>query len=471
MKKIVSILLLAAMAVSVLVSCSGDTAELLPFINPVEEAVTFEGMEFRLGKVQDYFMDDDAVMGYVDNTGFSDAARARINDIEETYDIVYKEIIVDRVNDEVLLDSVSGESRFDAVQDESFFLVEGIRAGLYADLTELTDYLDYKDSAKWGARNVLESLCWNGGLYAVVPMAMPLLSYSSAGSIIAANVDYIRGVGMPDPRTYYENGEWTWDKLKEILPLYTQRSDNAEDYKYGLLCSPDWFARSMIYSNGTRSFVQDPNGKYVPVTSTDAGMRALQESWDIAYGELSYTMDQETEVLDYEEVFPEGNHALVDIDSYQVYSTSKSLVYTMNNLAILPFPVGPDMPEGVTPSCASSVDYATSIPLAVEEPRVSAIILNALYEPFEGYETEESMIEYMITNYFSTEQDAQVFIDIAKNITYEYNFIGYSGYVYSIETAKNKSIAEYYSANIGTAQALLDEYIVNHITSADEVFG
>ncbi len=471
MKKIVSILLLTAMLVSVLVSCSGGGQELLSFLNPVEEALTFEGMVFRFGKVQDYFMDEDAVMGYVDNTGFSDAARARIRDIEDTYDIVYKEITVGRVNDEVLLDSVSGESRFDAVQDESFFLVDGIRTGLYADLTELSEYLDYKDSYKWGARNVLESLCWDGGLFAVVPMAMPLLSYSSSSNVIAANVDYIRGVGMPDPRTYYENGEWTWDKLKEVLPLYTQPSDNESEYKYGLLCSTGWFARSMIYSNGTRAFVQNQNGKYVPVTSTDAGMRALQESFDMAYGELGYTMDQETEVLDYEEVFPAGNHALVDIDSYQVYSTSTSLIYTMNNLAILPFPVGPDMPEGVTPSSSSSLDYATAIPLAVDEPWVSAVLLDALYEPFEGYETEEDMIEYLTTNYFSTEQDAQVFIDIAKNITYEYNFIQYSDYVYNIDEAKNKSLSEYYSANIDKAQSLIDEYIVNHITSADKIFG
>ena len=471
MKKIVSILLLAAMFVTVLVSCSGEAAQLLAFIDSAEGALTFEGMTFRFGKVQDYFMDDDAIMGYVDNTGFSDAARARINDIEETYDIVYKEITVDRVNDEVLLDSVSGDSRFDAVQDESFYLVEGIRAGLYVNLTELSDYLDYTDSYKWGSRNVLESLCWNGGLYGVLPMAMPLLSYSSASNIIAANVDYIKGVaGMPDPRSYYENGEWTWDKLKEILPLYTQPSESAEDYNYGILCSPGWFTRSMIFSNGTSSVVKDSNGNYVPVSMTDAGRKALDESWDICYGELAYTMDPETGVLDYETVFPEGNHALVDIDSYQVYSTSNSLVYTMSNLAILPFPSGPDMPEGSVPSSSSSLDYATSIPLVIDEPWVSAVILDALYEPFEGYETEESLIEYMINNYFSTEQDAQIFISIAKSIVYEYNEIQYSEYTYGIED-EGGSVTEFIAANSAKAQSILDEYIVNHITSADEIFG
>ncbi len=470
MKKIISIVLLVIMFFSILVSCSGEQIKLMNFLNSGEDELTFDGITWTFGKVQDYFMDSDAIMGYVENTGFSDAARQRVKDVEDRFDISYKEITVDRVNDEVLLDSVSGISRFYAVQDESFFLVDGIRAGLYTDLTELSDYIDYRDSYKWGGRNVLESLCWNGGLYAVVPMAMPLLSYSSACNVIVANLDYITAIGMPNPRTYYENNEWTWDKLKEILPLYTQQSDNPDNYKYGLLCGSGWFARGMIYSNCKSSVVMDANGKYVPVTSTDAGLKALQESWDICFGELGYTIDREHSCLDYEEIFPNGNHALVDIDAYQVYSTTKSLAYTMPNIAILPFPTGPDIEAGSIPSSSSSLDYSTAIPKIVDDPHVSAIIIDALYTPFEGYETEESLIEYMTDNYFSNEEDSRIFIEIAKNMLYEYSDIGYSGYAYdSIE--EDQSVTEFISSNMGTAQSLIDEYIVNHITSADEIFG
>lgn len=161
-KRIISVFISVIMIISVLVSCSGNSIDLLTFMDSAEGALTLEGMEWTIGKVQDYFMDDDSVLGYVDNTGFSDAARARIDSVEKTYDIKYKEVYVERVNDIVQREAINGSSSFDAVQDESFFLVDGIHAGLYADFTELSEFLDYKDESKWGSSSLLESLCWVG---------------------------------------------------------------------------------------------------------------------------------------------------------------------------------------------------------------------------------------------------------------------------------------------------------------------
>ncbi len=469
MKRSICALVSVIMILTVLVSCSGEAPELLTFIDSADDSVTFEGMEWKIGKVRDYFMDEDAVLGYVDNTGFSDAARERINSVEKTYDIQYKEVYVERVNDVVQLEAVNGGSSFHAVQDESFFLVDGIHAGLYADLTELSEYLDYKDSSKWGSRNVLEELCWDGGLYAVMPAAMPLLSYSSACSVIVANVDYIRGVGMPDPRTYWEDNTWTWDTFKQVLPAYTQVSEVASEYKYGLLSGEGWILRGMIHSNCGRNIVQDINGNYIPVTRTEAGRRAVEEGWNICYGELAYTLETEISCLDYESVFPSGNYAMVNVDSYQVYSMSNSLVYTMPNLAVLPFPTGPDMPAGTITSVSSSIDYATAIPVAVDEPWVSAIVINALYEPFEGYETEESLIEYMATNYFATNQDAEIFVKITKSTSPEYGRFSFGDYVYMVDD--KSTVAAYIESNLSTANSILEENILSSLTTADQIFG
>ena len=469
MKKFVSLIILFAMAVTFLISCSGEGAQLLPFINPVEEATTFGGLEWKIGKVQDYFMDEDAVLGYVDNTMFSDAARARIDEVEKKYDIVYTELLVERANDAVFQDSLVGASTYHAVQDESFFLVDGIMAGLYSDFTELSDYLDYKDSTKWGNPSALESLCWNGGLYAVMPAAMPLLSYSSATNIIVANVEYIRGIGMPDPRTYWENEEWTWDKFTEILPLYTNVSEDADDYKYGLLGGCSWLMRSMLTSNCGGYIYKDTDGTYKPVTATDAGRRALEAAWNLCFGDLAYTIDDGTSVLDYESVFPRGNHALVNVDSYQIYSTSKSLVYTMNDLAILPFPTGPDMPVGTIVSGTSSIDYAIAIPYLADEPWVSAVILDALYSPFEGYETEEEMVDYLMSNYFSTEQDSRLFIELTKNMTSEYSRVSYSD-VLCFGLDNKTTVAAYIDSSLAKAQSIIDEFIVPRISTAEDIF-
>lgn len=471
MKKRVLLISLLLLLVFSIISCSSSSAELAEFIGTSDETLNLNGITWRFGRVLDYFMDEDSTLGYVDNTTFSDAAKERVKNVEDKYHFTLEYVTVDRIGEAVLQDSVTANSRFDIAQDEGYFLVDYIKAGLFTDYVGLSQYLDYKDSSKWGSPVVLESLVWDGGLYGVVPVAVPLLSYSSGGGVITANVTYIQSVGQEDPRVFYENGEWTWDKLEELLPLYTVPGATEDETTYGMLSGDGWLARSFFLSNCEGLVYKDTDGSYKSTAYTDAGIRALEEYRKVAFGEFKYTilstLDSVTEMVD---SFASGSGALANFDAYQIYSTSSSVAYKMDNFAILPFPTGPDMPAGTITSLTESVDYATCIPLACEYPEASATIIDALYAPFEGYETDESMISYLKGNYFYNDEDARIFVEMSKKTTYMYLKEKLSDAMF-LSIDDKTTVTEVLDKQKDQIQSIIDEEVVPRISTIDELFG
>jgi hypothetical protein len=97
-----------------------------------------------------------------------------------------------------------------------------------------------------------------------------------------------------------------------------------------------------------------------------------------------------------------------------ILTKTSSVAYVMENFGFVPTPVGPN--------AESQDDYKTSycttiftlaIPLTAKDPETSAFILDKMYAPFEGYETQESVIDYLAKNYFRDRRDAELYVKMS----------------------------------------------------------
>ena len=104
-------------------------------------------------------------------------------------------------------------------------------------------------------------------------------------------------------------------------------------------------------------------------------------------------------------------------------------------------------------------------------PDVAATIINAMYEPFEGYETLDSIIELMTRNYFFDRRDSEVFYNMYFNSVYNYfHYSGMYGYMHEWFTS-NKTPAEYIEGATDMIQQRIDEYVLPTMRGIDAVWG
>ena len=133
----------------------------------------------------------------------------------------------------------------------------------------------------------------------------------------------------------------------------------------------------------------------------------------------------------------------------------------MDNFAVFPFPRGPLGNNLTTPGTTiTDTRFGTAIPLLCKDPAMSAIILDAIYEPLPGYEEEQSVIDYLRHNFFFDDRDVENYINSFDNITDVY--IGIKG---------NKSMREWLDQVAEADENNRQKYVINIETSIDEIMG
>ena len=137
---------------------------------------------------------------------------------------------------------------------------------------------------------------------------------------------------------------------------------------------------------------------------------------------------------------------------------------------ILSWPHGPDVEPGYTFGVIENIYSAVAIPITSPEPTYTAFLLNALYEPLEGYENRQTVQEYMTHNYFFDERDAKVFFDMYDNCIYNYyhwfgageivNYIGFN----SATEYSQKHLTALESSFENSAVAIIEAMVSMHGT-------
>ena len=107
--------------------------------------------------------------------------------------------------------------------------------------------------------------------------------------------------------------------------------------------------------------------------------------------------------------FPAFNRS----NAFEILSNTDSVAYNLNNYGIVPYPNGPDASPGWYQAYNESTDFTICIPVSAPDAEATAVIMDSLYEPFEGYETKEDIIDYLDKNFFLDPRDSELFYELA----------------------------------------------------------
>ena len=470
MKKIIAILMCLCFTLTIM-SCSSSEEEIIPEYNSrVSGDIDLSGKTFVYGMTQSYFFEgEDSTLGYINTTEFADLAAKRLADVEGKYNCTIEIKYESNLPQTVYYTVASGDRSFDFIQDESYVLTNYAISGTFYDLSVLEN-MDATDEEKWGSRFLLSPMMWNGALYGVVPVKHPLKAENSPTGIIAINESMIKTLGLDDPRDHFENKTWTYSTFTDCLLNYAH-TNNSGNFVYSFITSGDgWLYRTAAFSNGGELVTINEDGTYDMGLFSDNVLVALEQVYEWMTGptgaNILYVGSTVTE-----DNLNEGNGVMSLIDSYQVLTGTTSIAYNLDDFGIVPFPSGPDVDPGSFKTSFESADFVIAIPISVDDPEQSALVLDAVYEPFEGYETKESILEYLTRNYFHDERDAAFFTSITeKDHTFYFDFLhGIQGQVMGMHS-NSKTPVEYLDGIHDQHANLIEEYVLPVYQTIDNLY-
>lgn len=404
MKKILNLLSLLLAVVFIFSACNA-APEIAPEYSSNSSKGDLDGFVLHWGLEGS----EANTLGYRDNTNFEDMAIDRLSDVESALnceiELYYSS--AQGINSNLTASVMSGSHQYDLVRAASYYLAPNARSG---HLLGLSGMLDVQNTEKWGTPRMLQSMFWKDDLFGVVPFAWPELLYSCFGHPIGVNEVYIAQLGATDPREYVETKTWNWDKFEEVLQSYTFDVNGTP--VYSMYAHEPYFIQMMMLSNGSAMSAYE-NGKVVMGAYTEAGKVALERAKSIFNETCS----------DYIHPYTGTDYSLI-LKGEVVMSVAwageflGNYVYALENLGILPFPQGPNATPGVYLTYHDSMPHATGIPINSSDAEAAAMILTELYEPFEGYETKDEIIDYMSDQVFFSRQDAEVFLNMVRNTEY-----------------------------------------------------
>jgi hypothetical protein len=197
----------------------------------------------------------------------------------------------------------------------------------------------------------------------------------------------------------------------------------------------------------------------------------MQTAWNWTFGEYSsyVYIDLSNVWENMLEAFTEGKSVLTIMNGTDLLGSEYSIAYTMDNFGVVPFPHGPNGTPENTGSTITETRFSTSIPALAKDPAMSAIILNAIYDPLPGYEDEEDIISYFRRFYFFDDRDVTNFINMYKTVLYNYRCEYVTDVYININASKTMSerLAQFEAAD----EANRLKYIVNIESSIESIFG
>ena len=357
---------------------------------------------------QSFTAGDEQVLGYAVNTVLADLAAQRIKDVQNnlncTIDISYYSD--GAVTTNFNMGIAAGIYICDIYTGVSDTFRDSMKAGLLVGLSELGAYADFHNEDKWGKRNVLEILYWNDDAYGLIPAAWPTSSVSYRG-LTAVNEDLIAAVNAEDPRDLYENGKWTWATFRECLEKYYVE-EGGEVKHYALSSSGSDVGANYLLSNGIKVAEKGADGKYHSGMTNPAALEAMNEANYIFNGDLSYTVDRIGGNTRPVEMLVGGNTVL-GVMHYIEYVTG-NLAKQMTNFGLLPWPSGPNVEPGYMACHYTNLENVIVVPQTTPNLEATALVLDALYEPFEEYPDLDAIKDLLYHTYFFDRRDADVYI-------------------------------------------------------------
>ena len=409
MKKITAILLLTAMTLTFFSACTSEAPQLLEFLDN-NTTLDLDGETITILNENDV---ETQIFGYKHSTLEYDEMKARIKSIEDKYDCVIE--LINIGNNETMREVImANTSASGSTYDSDIFVAGGnniLRNLAYGNallpLTDVRDYIDYTNSEKFGSAGFLEAAMVDGIPYAVKPSYW--LGYNnSAAFYVTYNIDMLKRAAMTDFHEYYENETWTWETYENIFKEYT-----PDEGSFTFATSPFHEVYITMLSNGVQIYGYI-DGEFKCDFNEPKTMTAID--WYLNFYN-TYKDEREEPSRWGTGGFTEGNTLMTLATASEV--TRGAIAYSDIEYSIMPYPCGPDIEYGQWANFTEGIS-GFAISAFSDEPEVSAMIINDLFEPF-GIITEyESLEDYYAQNIFLTHTDAKIFLDVGEYCRFRY---------------------------------------------------
>ena len=409
-------------------------------------------------------------LGYNTGSYFGDMAMKRVMDVEEKFNCKLNMINEPDLASQLLMHSAAGSSPVDFAIMENFDRTLP-RSGLLCPISELSGHIDYSDSAKWGAENLLTSLVWDGKLYGVIPVSWPEYNLTVVDFAIVSNTDAIRSSGHTDPREYVENGDWTREKFAECVNDYYSKVLTTSHYGLGVY-DPHFYEMA-LYSSGACAAIETDNG-WISGIHTAEGQEALEWARKFLNVTCKYSVfHSDDPAAPGVQLFNEGLIKLLLCRTTNAFFSNdpqyeKTFSYDIENYGIIPFPTAPNIDSDYWAGIYESAANVLVFPVLSESKDVAAMIANEIFEPFENYPTSSLDKLYLDTLFFDV-RDVELMSQFVSNCSYSFADEGLR-YISQMCSSENKSIAQILEATEEVYQTYIDENIAPVMDSLGVVF-
>ena len=439
------------------------------------ETVDLDGFEmiYEFGSNESDGLVSENVLGFVPDSQFADLAKARLKEVEDEYncEITINYNPTSRCHTFISL-SYAGVFMCDVISGISDMWADAARAGMLVGLSDLEEFIDYKDETKWGSRSILEVIYYENDLYGLIPMGWPELNHSSFGYPLAVNEDIVAILAQPDPREFVENGEWTWAKFRECLANYTY-TEGSETRYYGLSAHWPYYTEMFIRSNGDSLVYKEADGTYSYGFTTPTAIAAMEEARAIWHTDLPHTIkstmnDSVEQTVD---DFVSGNSVMCVAPTGYLYGQDARISLNVDNFGILPWPYGPNSSPDHIFGIMENNNYCIAFSSLSSNTEASAMIINAIYEPLPGFETEDDIKNYLEHNFFFDSRDCDNFLKMYLN--QEYNYFHYNmrtQYIGFMEQT-SRTITQHLESTADVVSEIFTEDIMPSVRGIEAVWG
>ncbi|MBQ6053527.1 MAG: hypothetical protein IJL30_09640 [Clostridia bacterium] len=406
MKKLTSVIILIIALLAVCSCAQKEQEEFLLEFDTLQSSEVTDLNGYECPIVQDY--DIDHPFQYPVGTLMGDMYLQRLKDISNEY------------NCDITVQTIQGN---ETARIASNLYVGEIacshsphnpaKDGLYYPLDVLKDYLDYTNAEKFGSPGILEQGMFDGIPYTVSPVSWPGKQKLYAYNIFAVNEDTVSKYGLTDPREYVERGEWTWETFEKALPDY-----QVVDGEYtSTAMNLTWTILDFVMMNGVDYISVSDDGNVAP--SLDS--QNVIDAFDWCSKLLANHADIISYLGHYDMVagFINGNITLAQTSFSHMIN---EMIYDVDNYGAIPFPCGPNGTYGEWVNAYSGAD-SMAIWVNAKKPEAAAVIIDRIFEPFEGYETPDELQNYASTIFYDR-RDVELFTTFMKYSRWNYYTLG-----------------------------------------------
>jgi hypothetical protein len=256
---------------------------------------------------------------------------------------------------------------------------------------------------------------------------------------------------------------------KSVIPVYWDYYNAKESiyddmlYNHAQLSKKTWFAGGVWTWGGFA-----PLNNYSLIRSPEA-LKAMEEALDVYNGSISYTIDRTDDILQGPINALINGTAVMGIMHYAEYVPNR-VAKEMTNFGVLPWPSGPDVSPGFIATQHISLERAIVISRFSPNIDATAIVLNALYEPFAEYPDRDAIKDFLYKTFFFDSRDAGIFYDMFRSTqcTYFPSLVcdSLGGWVDSGQTP-----TQYIESNIDKLEEYIKDEVAPSKRGAESIWG